>query len=179
VSGGRWRRWQRAALPHLVGRRVLDVGCGPGHFLSELIAAGYDAYGLEQSTEMWAGASRRLARKGQPGHLIAGDALELPFADASFDALVLTFPPPFVRDARFWSEAARVLGPSGRVVVVEGATSNARLWPGILERIWEALEGHARAPEETPVNGRLNARRITTTTPDGTIWLIVADKTQT
>lgn len=167
VSGGRWPRWQRAALPHLVGRRVLDVGCGPGHFLAELIHGGYAAYGLERSPQMRGRANGLLVRRDQPWRVVGGDAWAMPFADATFDSLVLTFPAPFVRESAFWREAARVLRPEGRVVVVEGALSNTRLWPGILEWAWGRLVG---GPHPPPLFSRAGSPRRRLTERSGCWW---------
>lgn len=181
VSGGRWARWQRAALPWIVGPRVLDVGCGPGHFLTDLIAAGFDAFGLDRSRPMQRQARRSLVGRGSLSRVVGGDALAMPFANAAFDSLVLTFPASYVQSAAFWRESGRVLREGGRVVIVEGATSNTRWWPGALEWIW-SLRANERADQ--PILG-LNdgpsrvkslwseAWREASTTLGGTVWLIV------
>jgi ubiquinone/menaquinone biosynthesis C-methylase UbiE len=56
VSGtfflGQWRRWQRAVLPFLRGRRVLEVGMGTGNLQIDLLRAGYDAFGIDCSMPM-------------------------------------------------------------------------------------------------------------------------------
>jgi ubiquinone/menaquinone biosynthesis C-methylase UbiE len=181
VSGGRWRQWQRATIPYLVGNRILDVGTGPGHLLSDLRDAGFSAYGLEFSPAMWRQARQALRKHGLSGLLVGGDACRMPFADETFDSLVLTFPPPFVREPAFWGEAERVLRAGGRVVVVEGAHSNTRLWPGIVEKVWSALSGsnqqpEAVAPEAQFTIGAFSVRRMSSTAPSGSIWLIVAEK---
>ncbi len=192
VSGGRWRTWQRAVLPYLVGHAVLDVGCGPGHLLDDLAAAGYRAYGVDRSPEMARRASARAARAGRPGTVLRADARALPFGPGRFDSVVLTFPAPVVADPALWQEVARVLRPGGRAVVVLGATSNRRLWPGLVEQLWHALgrpggrrpgrgapEGAAprRAPRELelPIPLTLAARQLTQTTFHGTAWLLVAE----
>jgi SAM-dependent methyltransferase len=108
-------------VPHLVGTSVLELGCGPGHLLRDLIEAGYQAIGVDRSPAMWRRAQRRLRRAGYSNTVIAADARALPFADRAFDSLVMTFPSPVIRDVRLWEEAARVLRPDGRFVVVLGA----------------------------------------------------------
>jgi SAM-dependent methyltransferase len=121
VSGGRWRDWQRTALDHVVGSRVLEIGCGPGHLLHDLVAAGHSAYGVDLSPCMWTRAQRELARAGKPDAVLASDARALPFGSGSFDSIVMTFPTQVVRDPRLWNEAARLVRPGGRFVVVLGA----------------------------------------------------------
>ena len=184
VSGGRWREWQRVAASYVFGRDILDVGCGSGRFLGDLLDRDYQAYGLDRSPQMWRRAERWLRSRGHPGRIVGGDALELPFGPATFDCLVLTFPAPFERDPRFWSEAARVVRPGGRVVVVEGAASNSRLWPGLLERLWESRPRQSpftfpRHLTETPPGqpsrwSKLSRAEVSG--PAGTVWLVVASR---
>ncbi|HEX2357361.1 MAG TPA: class I SAM-dependent methyltransferase, partial [Micromonosporaceae bacterium] len=77
-----WRRATRAALRLGPGERVLDVGAGTGVSTAELARSGAYAVGSDISLGMLS-AGRR-SRPELP--LLAGDALALPFADASFDA---------------------------------------------------------------------------------------------
>lgn len=186
VSGGRWRDWQRAALPYLRRSRILEVGPGPGHFLHDLARHGFDVYAIDRSTAMWRRAGRRLESIGKPGRMVGGDARILPFADGSFDCLVYTFPTGVVREEAFWREAARVLRPGGRVVLVEGASSETRIWPGLIERCWSFLlgqGGRVRPPVEVsidvPHHLGLIVRRVVTHGPEGTVWIIVADRGNT
>jgi ubiquinone/menaquinone biosynthesis C-methylase UbiE len=122
VSLGHWRQWQRTALPYLPRQgRVLEVGLGPGHLLVDLAVAGYQPVGLDLSRSMLRQARRRLRRQGLPLALCRARASALPFSAQAFDAVVLTFPAPFVYDRDWIHHLARVLRPGGRLVVVEQA----------------------------------------------------------
>jgi SAM-dependent methyltransferase len=123
VSRGLWRRWQQVALPYLPrGGTVLEVGCGPGHLLLDLAAAGYRPVGLDLSPAMLRQARRRLQRQGLALPLCRGRAQGLPFLARTFDAVVLTFPAPFVYDPTWIGYLAHVLKPGGRLIVVETAS---------------------------------------------------------
>ncbi len=63
------------------GRRLLDIGCGTGHFTRWLRELGWQVWGLDLEERM---LSR--ARELSSGDIIyyRGDALQLPFADKSF-----------------------------------------------------------------------------------------------
>ena len=52
VSRGQWRAWGRTSLSHLRGKRVLELGHGPGHLLVEMAERGFAAVGLDRSSSM-------------------------------------------------------------------------------------------------------------------------------
>lgn len=119
---GQWRVWQRLVIPRLRGRDVLDVGCGTGTLLVDLLRAGYDCQAVDRSPQMVAATRSRLARAGLPAHIVRqAEVQRLPFAGASFDAVVSTFPTEYIADPAALEEIARVLRPGGRLIVVLGA----------------------------------------------------------
>lgn len=99
------------------GQRVLDVACGTGA-LTEAVAAraspGGAVAGLDANPEMLAVARRK--RSAIEWH--DGRAESLPFADASFDAVVSQFGLMFFGDrVAALREMRRVLRPGGRMAV--------------------------------------------------------------
>jgi SAM-dependent methyltransferase len=105
--------WALQALPR-EGTSVLDVGCGDGALLAELAARrpGWSLAGAEIAQ-----AAARIARTNLPGvDVRVYDGTRLPWADASFDAGLLTHVLEHVPDPRATlREVARVC----RLVVVE------------------------------------------------------------
>lgn len=126
VSLGQWQAWVRAALPHLAGENILEIGHGPGHLLTDLAERGFRPVGLDASPQMTRLAGRRLRRAGFALTLVQGYAQALPFPDGTFDTVVATFPTAFILDAAVLAETARVSGPQGRFVVVIGAHLSGR-----------------------------------------------------
>lgn len=120
---GQWRVWQRLVLPRIYGLDVLELGCGLGDLLADMLKAGYNCRAIEQSPEMVATARDTLRRRkiGQPTWVIQGVAQHLPFSDASFDTVVSTFPSEYIYDSDTIAEVERVLRPGGRLIVIEGA----------------------------------------------------------
>lgn len=122
---GQWRVWQRLALERVTGVDTLEVGCGIGTLLGDTLSRGYHARAIDRSPQMVAATRRELRRRGLP---VAPDTVQLasvqtlPFADASFDSVISTFPTDYIADPATLREIARVLRPGGRLVIVLGAS---------------------------------------------------------
>lgn len=103
-----------AFLGDLAGRKVLDVGCGKGRFLSALAFQGADAIGMEP-----AGALAEAARA--KGHkVVRASASRMPFADGTFDACICIEVLEHVPDTdAAVREMARVLRRGGRLLVID------------------------------------------------------------
>jgi demethylmenaquinone methyltransferase/2-methoxy-6-polyprenyl-1,4-benzoquinol methylase len=118
MTAGLDRQWRRetAAAAVRPGDRVLDVCCGTGDLAIAARAAGGDVTGLDFSEPML----ERARRKAAEIEWVEGDALALPFADESFDAVTVGFGVRNLPNAeRGLAELRRVLRPGGRLAVLE------------------------------------------------------------
>ncbi|MDG4827981.1 demethylmenaquinone methyltransferase [Solwaraspora sp. WMMD1047] len=143
-----WRRATRAALGLLPGERVLDVGAGTGVSTEELAGSGAYAVGMDLSIGML-----RAGRRARPEvPLLAGDALRLPFPDAAFDAVTISFALRNVVDpVAALREMARVTRPGGRLVVCEFSTpTNPVFRTGYLSYLMRSLPAVARTVSSNP-----------------------------
>jgi SAM-dependent methyltransferase len=96
------------------GARLIDIGCGTGaHLRAFRDQYGADVSGIDASPQMLAEARAKLP----DANLRVGLAEELPFPDASFDAALMTLTVHHFDRPRAFSEARRVLGAGGRLVV--------------------------------------------------------------
>lgn len=103
------------ALDYCRGRDVLEVACGTGPGLGLLQAQARSLVAGDISDQILA---RARSHYGQRVDLRRMDAMDLPFADASLDAVILFEALYYVPDAqKFVSECARVLRPGGVVLV--------------------------------------------------------------
>src|SRR5690349_4561919 len=102
------------ALAIAPGDRVLDVACGTGGVALRAARTGADVAGTDISADQLAKARRAAAAEGLEIQLDEGDCQQLPYADASFDAVVSAFGAVFAADhARTAAELARVCRPGG------------------------------------------------------------------
>ncbi len=112
----RWRARATAAAGIGPGHVVIDVACGTGDFCALARAAGARVVGVDFAMGMLAGARRR----GVSALLVRGDATSLPVRDAVADAVTCGFAlRNVVAIPAVLAEAARVLRPGGRLVVLE------------------------------------------------------------
>lgn len=104
--------------------RILDVGCGGGQIALALARdrAWAEVTGLDLSHDQIERAEQR-ARQAELGgrvRFVQGSALDLPFPDEAFDAVLSVASIKHWPDqARGLAECVRVLAPGGKLVVVE------------------------------------------------------------
>jgi demethylmenaquinone methyltransferase/2-methoxy-6-polyprenyl-1,4-benzoquinol methylase len=131
----RWRRFLVSRVEAGPGDEVLDVATGTGAVARELLRQkGCAVVGVDQSPEMLAVAREHLPATVK---LVEASAEHLPFEDASFDALTVTYLLRYVDDpGATLAELARVVRSGGTVASLEFAVP-AGLW----RPLWRAYVG--------------------------------------
>jgi demethylmenaquinone methyltransferase/2-methoxy-6-polyprenyl-1,4-benzoquinol methylase len=125
-----WRRQVQRILKAGPGDRVLDLAAGTGTSSVTFAASGADVVACDFSLGMLQSGQARLARTDPLGDktrgrvaFAAGDALNLPFRDGTFDAVTISFGLRNVHGTRdALAEMRRVTRPGGRLVVCEFST---------------------------------------------------------
>jgi len=117
---------EQALLAAFAGARLhdlVDLGTGTGRVLELLGPQATRAVGVDLSREMLAVARANLDRAGLAHCMVRqGDIAQLPLPDASADAAVIHQVLHYATDpGRVVAEAARVLEPGGRLVIVDFA----------------------------------------------------------
>jgi len=127
----RWRRLAAQACLEDKPRRILDLGCGTGDLtinITRLAEKDVEITGLDYSQPMLEKARQKaqLAGVGQQVNFIHGEATQIPFPDAHFDCVGisfafrnLTYKNPL--GTPYLAEVNRVLRPGGRYVIVESS----------------------------------------------------------
>ncbi|WP_119718120.1 ArsR/SmtB family transcription factor [Cognatilysobacter tabacisoli] len=124
--GRTWEALARSAIPLMQPGDVLDIASGDG-VLAELMAPHAHRYVcLDSSTKVVLAASERL-RRLQNVEVREGDMHALPFADGTFDLVVLMHALTYAdHPAVAVAEAARVLRPGGRLLLTSLARHEHR-----------------------------------------------------
>ncbi len=156
--------------------RVLDVCCGQGRHVLELARRGFTAVeGLDRSRYLIRKARETARREGLQVPFREGDSRKLPYAAASFDAVMLLgnsfgyFEAP-QDDLRVLREALRVLKPGGRFLL--DLVSGDYLRQHFQARSWEWLDAQRFVcRERTLADGgrRLITREVVTHTEKGVL----------
>ncbi len=126
-----WRKLAARTCLETRPQKVLDIGCGTGDLsitLAGLAPAETEITGLDYSLPMLEIAKQKAAKAGVASkvNFISGDASSLPFPDASFDTVGISFA---FRNLTYnnrlcplhLAEVKRVLKPGGRYVIVESS----------------------------------------------------------
>lgn len=136
LSGSTDRRWRRLVASRLgqkisPGATVLDVACGTGDLSIQLFEdAGARVTGVDFCRPMLEIAASKTGRIP----FVEADALDLPFADGSFDAVTIAFGLRNLADtSQGLNELQRVLKPGGWLAVLEFSRPQARAFRWLFE----------------------------------------------
>lgn len=152
LSMGEDRRWRRRvveAVDPRPGQMILDLAAGTGTSSQTFAERGSRVVAADLSLGMLAVGKQR-----QPQlDFVAGDALTLPFADDSFDAVTITFGLRNVEHTlTALAEMRRVTRPGGRLVVCEFSTPTWTPFRVVYsEYLMAALPRLARVVSSNPV----------------------------
>lgn len=128
--------------------KLLELGCGPGANLWFCAREGFATYGIDGSASAIEQARGRLDAEvpGWQGEVRVGDFCAVPYADASFDAVIdneAVYCNSFDASHAIYAEAARVLKPGGKLFVRTFATGMVGDETGesLGYRAWRVAEG--------------------------------------
>ncbi|MDQ1688828.1 MAG: demethylmenaquinone methyltransferase / 2-methoxy-6-polyprenyl,4-benzoquinol methylase [Frankiaceae bacterium] len=151
LSLGQDRLWRRAVLKAVgpqPGERVLDLAAGTGTSSEPFAARGAFVVPADFSLGML-----RVGKRARPSlPFVAGDAMRLPFADAVFDAVTISFGLRNVSDPDgALRELQRVTKPGGRLVVCEFSAPTWRPFRTVyVEYLMRALPAVATKVSSNP-----------------------------
>lgn len=158
-----WRIATTRAVAPKPGQRILDLAAGTGASSVALARSGAEVTAGDFSPGMISEGRRR------HGHVpnvtfVQADAMALPFADDSFDAVTISFGLRNVNDPRLaLREMLRVTAPGGRLVVCEFSTRRIRRSGGCTASITTVCCRSSRRPSRaTPTRTTTSTSRSAT-----------------
>ena len=132
---------------------VLEIGVGPGQNLRLYSSAVVRVVGLDPSPELLGIASKRASDVVVPVSLVRASAEQIPFINATFDAIVITWTLCSIPDpTAALTEMRRVLKPGGRLLFVEhGLSPESRIarWQHRLTPCWKQMTGGCHLNRKT------------------------------
>ena len=131
------------------GELLLDAGCGEGRHCYGALEKGARVVGLDLDPAglhaAVGGIRSRASEKGSFGEMLQGNTFTLPFADATFDAVICSEVMEHVHDYEAAAaELARVTKPGGRVAVTIPTATSEALYLRVGDDYFESLGGHIR-----------------------------------
>ena len=155
---------------HITGR-ALEIGCGTGFLLVPLAERLHDVHfsGIELAEPMLAHATRKVREHSLANCFLArGDGLSLPFANGTFDFILMSQVLHFFPDrAKAAAEVRRVGTANARLAVITTSHAQLRaqvdlgLFPGMMKREAARVPTTAAIRHNTPqpmANGRIHFR---------------------
>ncbi len=131
--------WHRNALqlsPSLVGKKVLEVGCGTGDFAIYLAEKGVDVTAVDYSDVAIRLAREKAAVQNSAVKLIIADAMQLPFDSSTFDIIFSCECLEHVPEPqRALNQMNRVLKPGGTLILTTENYSNAMILAWVVARL--------------------------------------------
>ncbi|MEX0666552.1 MAG: class I SAM-dependent methyltransferase [Acidimicrobiia bacterium] len=148
------------------GARLLDMGCGGGRHAFEAWRRGATVVALDYSEAelkevraiQGAMVEAGEAPHGQVGGAVNGDALVLPFADATFDCIIASEVLEHLwADTVAIAELVRVLRPGGRIAVTVPTRWPERVCWALDHRYHDTPGGHVRIYRQPELEAKLEA----------------------
>src|SRR5205823_151179 len=125
ITWGIWRipESELRVLPELEARDVVELGCGTAYFSAWMAKQGARPVGIDPTPAQLATARRMQRETGIEFPLIEAVGEDVPLPDASFDIVHSEYGAAIWADPYRWiPEAARLLRPGGRLIVLRNST---------------------------------------------------------
>jgi len=136
-----WKKWIKEVIPHIEGKKILEVSFGNGYLMTQYAKNDYEIYGIDYNERMLAITSSKMLENKIDAKLSKANVEKLPFPDNTFDTVINTMAFTGYPDGNnALSELKRVLKKDGKLLLVDFDYPKDRNLLGYLTvRLWEKL----------------------------------------
>ena len=121
-----------ALLQPQAEQKILEIGCGTGHFTLEMVQKGCRITGIDQAPKMLQQAQTKLSAYSKQVQLQIMDAQKLEYADNQFDSVFSMATLEFITDPQVaYHQMYRVVKPGGTIVL--GTIQKGSAWADFYE----------------------------------------------
>jgi len=134
-----WKRWIKKVIPHIEGKKILEVSFGSGYLMTQYAKDDFDIYGIDYNEKMLEITSKKMLSKKIDSKLYKANVEELPFPDNTFDTVINTMAfTGYPNGEKAMSELKRVLKKDGKLLLVDfDYPRNRNLIGYLIVRLWE------------------------------------------
>ncbi len=122
-----WKKWIKMVIPHIRGKKILEVSFGNGYLMTQYASDKYEINGIDYNEKMLEIATKKMAKTKITAHLSQGNVEKLPFPDNTFDTVINTMAfTGYPNGDKAMSELKRVLKKEGSLLLVDFDYPNNR-----------------------------------------------------
>jgi len=136
-----WKKWIKQVIPHIQGKKILEVSFGSGFLMTQYASEKYEIYGIDYNERMVEITRKKMNRIKINAQLAQGNVENLPYADNYFDIVINTMSFTGYPDGdKAMSELKRVLKSNGKLLLVDfDYPQNRNILGYWIVRLWEAF----------------------------------------
>ncbi|MDD2482652.1 MAG: class I SAM-dependent methyltransferase [Candidatus Shapirobacteria bacterium] len=108
-------------IPYISGKKIIDIGCGPGHLVDILSKKGFDSFGIDSVPSFI-----DYAKKNKKGNFQIGDANKTNFKSKEFDTVILKSVLEHLKDDQSTLKEALRIGKKIIVIVPQKTSSKLK-----------------------------------------------------
>ena len=85
-----WKKWIKKVIPHIKGKKILEVSFGSGYLMTQYASYEYEIWGIDYNEKMLKLTSSKMKKMNIKAELTQGNVEKLPYPDNAFDTVINT-----------------------------------------------------------------------------------------
>ena len=115
-----WKKWIKKVIPHIKGKKILEVSFGSGYLMTQYASYEYEIWGIDYNEKMLKLTSSKMKKMNIKAELTQGNVEKLPYHDNTFETVINTMAFTGYPDGKkAMSELKRVLKKDGKLLLVD------------------------------------------------------------